>query len=86
MLDLAPEARWIAEQYPTEAVTDGPGDTVRVTLRVSERAWLERLLLRAGTAAMVVDGDQAVRPAAAARILARYRVAMTRAEVVPPVH
>jgi len=86
VLDLAPEARWIAEQYPTEAVTDGPGESLRVTLRVSERAWLERLLLRAGSAAVVVDGDQAVRPAAAARILARYRGGVTRAEVVPPVH
>ena len=48
---------------------------LRVTLPVSERAWLERLLLRAGPAARVVDGDHGTGPAAAARVLARYRMA-----------
>jgi proteasome accessory factor C len=75
VLDLAPEARWIAEQYPNRGVTEHPDGALRVTLPVSERAWLERLLLRAGPRATVVEGDGAVASAAAARILARYRVA-----------
>lgn len=75
VLDLAPPARWIAEQYPNHGVVERPGQVLRVTLPVSERAWLERLLLRAGPAATVVAGDATVGPSAAARILALYRVA-----------
>ncbi|MDQ6615148.1 MAG: WYL domain-containing protein [Actinomycetota bacterium] len=74
VLDLAPPARWIAEHYPNLGVAEQPDGALRVTLPVSERAWLERLLLRAGPWATVVEGDQAVGPAAAGRILARYRV------------
>lgn len=73
VLDLAPEAAWVAEEYPAEAVDNLPGGRRRVRLRVSERAWLERLLLRLGPDAEVVEGDPAVRPAAALRVAARYR-------------
>ena len=75
VLDLAPPAHWIAQQYPNEGVVERPGGVLRVTLPVSQRPWLERLLLRAGSAATVVSGDRAVGPAAAARVLSRYRVA-----------
>jgi proteasome accessory factor C len=73
VLDLAPGALWVAEQYPNEGVIEQEGGRLRVTLRVSERAWLERLLLRAGRRATVSEGDRTVGPAAAERILARYR-------------
>ncbi|HEX9549135.1 MAG TPA: WYL domain-containing protein [Acidimicrobiales bacterium] len=73
VLDLAPAARWIAEQYPNEGVTEMAGGRLRVTLRVSEKAWLERLLLRAGPAATLVEGDPAIRTKAAKRVLSRYR-------------
>jgi proteasome accessory factor C len=72
VLDVAPAARWIAEQYPNEGVAERPGGTLRVRLRVGERAWLERVLLRAGPDVTVVDGDAGLGPAAAERILARY--------------
>jgi proteasome accessory factor C len=75
VLDLAPGARWIAEQYPHLGVAEQPDGSLRVTLPVSERAWLERLLLRAGPTARVIDGDQTVAATAAGRILARYRLA-----------
>ena len=39
---------------------------LRVALRTSQKAWLERLLLRAGPHARVVEGDAAARAAAAA--------------------
>ena len=71
-LDLDPAGRWVAEQYPTESVVDLGEGHLRVTLAVSERAWLERLLLRLGPAARVVEGDADV-AAAASRLLARYR-------------
>ena len=70
VLDLAPSASWVAEQYPNEGVTKRR-NKLRVRLRVSEPAWLDRLLLRLGPAAEVVSGDADV-SAAAARILERY--------------
>lgn len=73
VLDLAPEARWVAERYPTEAVEELGTGRLRVRLRVSERPWLERLLLRLGPAAVVHQGPEGVAGAAASRILARYR-------------
>ncbi len=73
VLDLDPPAHWIAHQYPNEGVEalDG-GAVLRVRLRSSQRAWLERLLLRAGPHARVVEGDASAGRAAAARLLARY--------------
>lgn len=73
VLDLGAPARWVAEQYPNLGVEEQPGGVLRVTLPVTERPWLERLLLRAGPAATVIDGDASVGPAAAARVLSRYR-------------
>jgi proteasome accessory factor C len=72
VLDLAPGARWVAEQYPNEGVEVLGDGRLRVRMRTSQRAWLERLLLRAGPDTVVVEGDAGVRPAAATRILARY--------------
>ncbi len=72
VLDLSPPARWVAEQYPNEGVTERPDGCLRVRLRVSEQAWLERVLLRVGGQAVVVEGDPGLGPAAARRILARY--------------
>ena len=72
VLDLEPAARWVVEQYPHEGFEDVGQGRLRVRLRVSERAWLERLLLRLGPQARVVEGDGDVGAEAAARLLARY--------------
>jgi proteasome accessory factor C len=72
VLDLDPPAHWIADQYPNEGVQVLPGPVLRVTLRSGQRAWLERLLLRAGPAARMVQGDTSVLPVAAARLRSRY--------------
>ena len=77
VLDLAPEAGWVLEVYPYEAAEVGPDGRARVTLAVGGRPWLERLLLRLGPAAAVVDagGDPELARCgadAAARIRARY--------------
>jgi predicted DNA-binding transcriptional regulator YafY len=72
VLDLAPGAQWIAERYPNEGVDDRGDGNVRVRIRVSSRAWLERLLLRAGPDATVVSGAEGVLSAAAQRVLAVY--------------
>lgn len=70
VLDLDPSASWVTEQYPNEGVSH-PRGRLRVRLRVSEPAWLGRLLLRLGPAARVVSGDADV-AATARRILERY--------------
>ena len=48
VLDLTPEAAWVAEHYPVEAVEELGDGRIRVTLAVTARPWLERLLLRLG--------------------------------------
>jgi proteasome accessory factor C len=74
VVELTPDARWVTEYYPVETVTEHDGQ-LRATLAVTARPWLERLLLRLGPSARVVDGPEDLRDAAAAaatRILARY--------------
>lgn len=73
VLELEPKARWVAERYPLEHFEELGGGRCRVELAVSERAWLERLLLRLGPAATSVEGADGVAANAAQRILARYR-------------
>lgn len=75
-LELAPGAAWVVEQYPMVAVEALDSGWVRVTVSVTARPWLERLLLRLGPAVRIVaepDEFVGLRAAAAARVLARYR-------------
>jgi proteasome accessory factor C len=74
-LELAPGASWVVESYPTEAAQARPDGSWKVVLAVSERAWLERLLLRLGPLARVVEPPELadVGAQAASRLLARYR-------------
>jgi proteasome accessory factor C len=81
VLDIAPDARWVVDQYPHDAVEQRADGVFRVTLPVTARPWLERLLVRLGPAAAVVEappglGDDARRDAAG-RILVRYTAAGT---------
>ena len=71
-LDLAPGAHWVVERYPHEGTVDMGEGVLRTRLRVSSKAWLERLLLRAGPSATVVSGADGVAAGAARRILATY--------------
>ena len=75
-LELDASGAWVAEAYPVEEVEVLDDGRLRVSLRVGGRAWLERLLLRLGPAARVVDApDDLLRAGsdAAARVLERYR-------------
>jgi proteasome accessory factor C len=73
VLDVAPGARWMAERYPNEGSDDLGGGHICLRLRASSKAWLERLLLRAGPDATVLSGAEGVAEAAAGRVLALYR-------------
>jgi proteasome accessory factor C len=76
-LDVSPTASWVVEQVPVESVTTLDDGWSRIVLAVSEPAFLERLLLRLGPDARLVDDDHSgiSAPEAAGRVLARYRVA-----------
>ena len=74
-LDLAPEAAWVAEYYPTEAVSSRPGGGLTVTLRVRDPGWLRGLLLQLRGGATVVSPREAAGSAveAAQEALDQYR-------------
>lgn len=57
-LTLAPEARWVADYYPCESVTERADGGLDVALRTPDQAWVVRLLLSLGAAAGVVEPRQ----------------------------
>jgi hypothetical protein len=66
------------EVYPIEKVEPAGAGHLQVTLAISARPWLERLLLRLGPRARVVavsgdDGLATCAKNAAQRVLARYQ-------------
>ncbi|HEY0935817.1 MAG TPA: WYL domain-containing protein [Trebonia sp.] len=54
-LELAPAARWVAEYYPCESVTELGDGRLRIGLRTPDTAWVRRLALRLGEDARVVS-------------------------------
>jgi proteasome accessory factor C len=73
-LELAPAARWVAESYPCETMTELPDGRLRIALRTPDTTLLRRLALRLGEDARVVspaDLADEVRSTAAAA-LAQY--------------
>ena len=79
VLDLEPWARWVATQYPMEQVEELGEGRLRVTMKIAERTWFARLLLKLGPGATVVEGDPDVRREAAAKVLTRYTGTVDRA-------
>jgi proteasome accessory factor C len=53
-LELAPGARWLAEDYPCESVTELPEGRLRIGLRTPDTTWVRRLVLRHGEDVRVV--------------------------------
>jgi len=72
---LSPGAAWVAEQYPLLARTDRADGSTVVRLGITEHAWLDRLVLRLGPTAVVLEApdDWPGGAAAAQRVLAAYR-------------
>jgi proteasome accessory factor C len=54
-LDLAPAARWVADYYPCESVTERPDGGAVVQVRTPDPRWVRRLALRLGGAGRVLD-------------------------------
>jgi predicted DNA-binding transcriptional regulator YafY len=74
VLDLAPQAQWVADYYPIDEVEERPDGWLRVRLRAADPAWVPRLVLRLGGGARVVAPPElGIRTAAAAETaLAAY--------------
>ena len=53
-LRLQPQARWVTEYYPVEDVRQHEDGSLEVDLRIADRRWLRRLLLRLAPYASVV--------------------------------
>lgn len=85
-VDLAPEAAWVAEYYPTEAVSARAAGGLTVTLRVTDPAWLRGLLLQLRGGAVVVApagaGDSAAE--AAQEALDQYAALLDERTVADP--
>ena len=71
---LSPDAVWIMERYPTDAVEPLADGAFEVVLPVTSERWLARLLVRAGSAIEVLSppelADLGTRTAQ--RLLDRY--------------
>ena len=74
-IDTDRSMAWLLETIPSAVAVGESGERQRWEVFVGGDAWLERLLLRLGPGAVVVDPveDRALAPEAARRILARYR-------------
>jgi proteasome accessory factor C len=60
VLTLDADARWVAEYYPVEEITELPGGAAEVRMRYSDRAWMVRLVLSlAGRVRVVAPCDLA---------------------------
>jgi proteasome accessory factor C len=74
-LRVTTDGAWMTERYPVTSVTPDGSEHLVVELPVLSVRWLERLLLRLGPTAEVLEPPELRRagPEAAARVLARYR-------------
>ena len=73
-LRVSPRARWVVEQYPFVSRRVDDDGTIEVKMAVTSEHWLGRLLLRAGSDAVVVEPAKWVDLAArtASSVLSRY--------------
>jgi proteasome accessory factor C len=60
VLALGPGAHWVADYYPCESVEDLGDGTVIARLRTPDTRWVERLALRLGASARVLEPPELV--------------------------
>lgn len=73
---VRPAASWVIERYPVDEVLERDDGALEMVLPVSARRWLERLLVRLGPDAEVLEPVElrGLGAAAAQRVLERYEV------------
>ncbi|MGH3796063.1 MAG: helix-turn-helix transcriptional regulator [Pseudonocardiaceae bacterium] len=78
VLTLAPDARWVAEYYPVDELTETGRGTATVRMRYADTGWMVRLVLGLGADVVVRE------PAELAAVVAeRARTAMGRSDHLP---
>jgi proteasome accessory factor C len=78
VLTLAPDARWVAEYYPVEELTEGEGGAATVRMRYADTGWMVRLMLGLGADVTVQEPAEL-----AAAVAQRARVAVRRSSHLP---
>jgi proteasome accessory factor C len=75
VLTLAPDARWIAEYYPVEDLTELDGGRATIRMRYSDTSWMVRLILGQAGEVIVAQPDEL-----AYAVMSCARQALTRAD------
>ena len=80
-LRVQKQVRWIVESYPYVSRADNKDGSVDLTISITSKHWLGRLLLRAGNGVKVVKPTEYKNLASetARSVLARYQTAKTPA-------
>lgn len=79
-LRLQSSARWVTEAYPCQLLAEHGDGSLDVSMVITALPWLERLMIRLGPAATMIDGGAlegaaALQSEAAKRVLTRYTTA-----------
>ena len=77
-VELAPDARWVAEYYPVDELVELPQGRARVRMRYSDRSWMTRLLLGLGGQVRVLNPTEL-----ACDVRQRAKDALVRARHLP---
>ncbi|HEX4702204.1 MAG TPA: YafY family protein [Pseudonocardiaceae bacterium] len=75
VLVLQPDARWIAEYYPVDELTELDGGRARVRMRYSDTSWMVRLILAQAGEVLVEQPDEL-----AYAVMSYARQALARAD------
>jgi proteasome accessory factor C len=78
VLVLEPDARWVAEYYPTDGLVELPEGRARVLMRYADTAWMVRLLLGQGGEVHVEQPPELV-----AEVARQAEAALRRADHLP---
>ncbi|TQM84806.1 proteasome accessory factor C [Saccharothrix saharensis] len=78
VLVLEPDARWVAEYYPTDGLVELGDGRARVLMRYADTAWMVRLLLGLGGEAHVEQPSDLV-----AEVARQAEAALRRADHLP---
>ncbi len=78
VLVLQPDARWIAEYYPVDDLTELDGGRARVRMRYTDTSWMVRLILAQAGEVLVEEPAEL-----ADAVLSRARKAVARTDHLP---
>jgi proteasome accessory factor C len=80
VLVLLPDARWIAEYYPVDDLTELAGGRARVRMRYADTSWMVRLILAQAGEVLVEEPAEL-----ADAVMSRARQALARTDHLPAI-